>query len=92
MSTTTPLIDKPTRGTSPEREAPRRAKPEQMVAEYLEEQSQLTAVERFSQRHESDALPAQAKYYRDLIPLEKPQPGEQYAFEVDLDLCSGCKA
>lgn len=92
MSTTAPLIDKPTRGSIPEREAPRRAKPERMVAEYLEEQSQLTAVERFSQRHESDALPAQAKYYRDLIPLEKPQPGEQYAFEVDLDLCSGCKA
>ena len=33
-----------------------------------------------------------AQYYRDLIPLSAPQPGEQYAFEVDLDACSGCKA
>ena len=27
-----------------------------------------------------------------LIPLSAPQPGEQYAFTVDLDRCSGCKA
>jgi len=27
-----------------------------------------------------------------LIPLSAPAPGEQYAFEVDLDSCSGCKA
>ena len=27
-----------------------------------------------------------------LIPLSAPGPGEQYAFEVDLDSCSGCKA
>jgi len=27
-----------------------------------------------------------------LIPLTQPGPGEQYAFEVDLDSCSGCKA
>ena len=30
--------------------------------------------------------------YRDLIPLSSPRPGEQYAFEVDLDKCSSCKA
>ena len=27
-----------------------------------------------------------------LIPLSAPNPGEQYAFEVDLDSCSGCKS
>ncbi|WOO39914.1 DmsC/YnfH family molybdoenzyme membrane anchor subunit [Rubellicoccus peritrichatus] len=27
-----------------------------------------------------------------LIPLENPNPGEQFAFEVNLDRCSGCKA
>jgi Fe-S-cluster-containing dehydrogenase component/DMSO reductase anchor subunit len=27
-----------------------------------------------------------------LIPLSKPHPGEQYAFEVNLDACTGCKA
>jgi formate dehydrogenase iron-sulfur subunit len=63
-----------------------------LIDDLLAEQQKLTAVERFSRRHESHSLPAQAKYYRDLIPLTKPQPGQQYAFEVDLDRCSGCKA
>ncbi|HXU82022.1 MAG TPA: 4Fe-4S dicluster domain-containing protein, partial [Polyangia bacterium] len=58
----------------------------------LREQQTLTAVERFSQKHDACAVPAQARYYRDLIPLEKPRPGQQYAFEVDLDACTGCKA
>src|SRR4051812_3687367 len=51
-----------------------------------------SAVTRFADLHDQHALPAQARYYRDLIPLNKPAPGEQYAFEVDLDKCSGCKA
>ena len=59
---------------------------------YLAEQRDLSAVERFAQRHDSYALPAQARYYRDLIPLAQPGPGEQYGFEVDLDACTGCKA
>jgi formate dehydrogenase iron-sulfur subunit len=63
-----------------------------LIDDLLAEQQKLTAVERFSRRHETNSLPAQAKYYRDLIPLTKPQPGQQYAFEVDLDRCSGCKA
>jgi formate dehydrogenase iron-sulfur subunit len=63
-----------------------------LIDELLEEQQQLTAVERFARRHEHDQLPAQARHYRDLIPLEKPRPGEQYAFVVDLDSCTGCKA
>ena len=37
-------------------------------------------------------FPSQARYYRDLIPLSKPGVGEQYAFAVDLDICTGCKA
>jgi formate dehydrogenase iron-sulfur subunit len=57
----------------------------------LREQQTLTAVERFAREHEATA-PAQARYYRDLIPLERPRPGQQYAFEVDLDACTGCKA
>jgi Fe-S-cluster-containing dehydrogenase component/DMSO reductase anchor subunit len=63
-----------------------------LVQHYLREQQKLTAVERFSQRHEADALAPGARYYRDLLPLEKPGPGQQLAFEVDLDACSGCKA
>ncbi|HWD91392.1 MAG TPA: DmsC/YnfH family molybdoenzyme membrane anchor subunit [Verrucomicrobiae bacterium] len=30
--------------------------------------------------------------HRALVPLTAPGPGEQYAFEVDLDRCSGCKS
>jgi len=63
-----------------------------LIDELLTEQQQLTAVERFSRKHEDGALPAQARYYQDLIPLTKPQRGEQYAFAVDLDSCTGCKA
>ena len=63
-----------------------------LIDDLLAEQQKLTAVDRFSRLHETNGLPAQAKYYRDLIPLTKPQPGQQYAFEVDLDKCSGCKA
>jgi len=57
----------------------------------LMEQRELTAVERFSRRHESHVGPALASHYRSLIPLTAPRPGEQYGFEVDLDRCSGCK-
>ncbi len=63
-----------------------------LVDELLNEQQSLTAVERFSQHHESVSEPLQARYYHDLIPLSKPGKGEQYRFEVDLDVCSGCKA
>ncbi len=58
----------------------------------LQQQQTLTAVEHFSALHESGDTPAGEKYYRDLIPSSLPGEGEQYAFEVDLDACSGCKA
>jgi Fe-S-cluster-containing dehydrogenase component/DMSO reductase anchor subunit len=61
------------------------------VANMLGQQRSLTAVERFSQR-EHALQEADARLYRDLIPLERPKPGEQYSFEVDLDACTGCKA
>jgi formate dehydrogenase iron-sulfur subunit len=78
-----------TRGTSFENLADESLTP---IDHYLQQQQQLTAVERFSQRHDADAIPAQARYYHDLIPLERPAPGQQYAFDVDLDSCTGCKA
>lgn len=62
------------------------------VNRLLETQKSLTAVERFAREHDEGELPAQARYYKDLIPLSKPGPGEQYSFEVDLDKCTGCKA
>jgi Fe-S-cluster-containing dehydrogenase component/DMSO reductase anchor subunit len=55
----------------------------------LEQQRLQTPVARFAALHEHGlASPAT----RPLIPLTAPSPGEQYAFEVDLDACSGCKA
>jgi Fe-S-cluster-containing dehydrogenase component/DMSO reductase anchor subunit len=62
------------------------------IDRYLDAQADLSAVERFAQRHEAEVLPRQARYYRDLIPLGRPRPGEQYAFAVDMDACTGCKA
>jgi Fe-S-cluster-containing dehydrogenase component/DMSO reductase anchor subunit len=81
--------------------APQFVEPKTLIDELLAQQKSLgspgsslasSAVERFSDIHDQQTLPAQARYYRDLIPLNKPAPGEQYAFEVDLDKCSGCKA
>jgi Fe-S-cluster-containing dehydrogenase component/DMSO reductase anchor subunit len=83
-----------TRETSPKLRDLRTIKhlPVLSVNRKLEEQRKLTAVERFAERHESGDQPAQAKYYRSLLPSTEPRPGQQYSFEVDLDRCTGCKA
>lgn len=56
----------------------------------LAQQRDMSAVERFSNFH--DRSPGPRGDYRNLIPLTRPQAGEQFAFVVDLDRCSGCKA
>jgi Fe-S-cluster-containing dehydrogenase component/DMSO reductase anchor subunit len=63
-----------------------------LLDQLLTEQQDLTAVEAFSRDHSSHSAPAQEKFYSRLLPASPPGPGEQYAFEVDLDRCSGCKA
>lgn len=66
-----------------------------LVDEFLAEQGRTSAVDRFSTAHdqrESGDAPVQARWYRDLLPATAPGPGQQYAFDVDLDACSGCKA
>ncbi len=63
-----------------------------LIDDLLGEQQLLTPVAIFSRKHEHHTVPAQAKYYRDLIPLSLPAAGEQYAFAVDLDACTGCQA
>src|SRR6478609_21566 len=62
-----------------------------LVAQYLRSQQDLTAVERFARRHAAEELPNH-QHYKELIPLTRPGSGEQYAFQVDLDACTGCKA
>ena len=66
--------------------------PSDLISQLLYEQSTLTAVEEFSTWHQAHTEPAQAQYYRNLMPAAMPQPGQQLAFKVDLDKCSGCKA
>jgi formate dehydrogenase iron-sulfur subunit len=63
-----------------------------LIASALTEQSDLSAVDRFAQFHEHANEPLQGRYYSSLIPASPPGPGQQLAFEVDLDHCSGCKA
>src|SRR5262245_31104698 len=58
----------------------------------LAEQHNLTAVERFAHWHEKPENQIVEPAYRRLLPAAAPLPGEQYAFEVNLDQCSGCKA
>src|SRR5438477_11659013 len=64
-----------------------------LLAELLAEQGRLdTPVARFSLAHENNEFSSLVTRHSSLIPLSRPQAGEQYAFEVDLDSCSGCKA
>jgi Fe-S-cluster-containing dehydrogenase component/DMSO reductase anchor subunit len=75
--------------------APKRKQPTlALIDELLAEQSRLqTPVVRAS--HAFDQIRNQKskiENFQSLIPLTKPRPGEQYAFEVELDSCTGCKA
>lgn len=63
-----------------------------LLERLLADQHELTAVEQFSQCVTEQKTPAQARYYSSLIPATAPEAGQQYAFDVDLDACSGCKA
>jgi Fe-S-cluster-containing dehydrogenase component/DMSO reductase anchor subunit len=63
-----------------------------LVEKYLREQQSMTAVEQFAQRHADADQPLREPYYRALLPASPPEAGQQYAFSVDLDACTGCKA
>ena len=63
-----------------------------LIDDFLAEQRDISAVDRFSQRHVDTTAPAMERYYVDLMPATAPGPGEQYAFGVDLDSCTGCKS
>lgn len=63
-----------------------------LLDELLEEQQRMTPVERFAARESAVLESSQQRYYRELIPRGVPGEGEQYAFAVDMDRCTGCKA
>jgi formate dehydrogenase iron-sulfur subunit len=58
----------------------------------LDQQRTLSAVELFSREHDNGVLRHDTTRYSRLLPAAPPGPEQQYAFEVDLDCCSGCKA
>ncbi len=62
-----------------------------LIETYLQQQQELTAVEAFAMKHDLKQIPAM-NFYEELIPKSAPGPGQQYAFSVDLDRCTGCKA
>ena len=62
------------------------------VDQLLAEQRHLTPVDRFTRIHEAGTHPRTTSQYRELIPSSRPGVGQQFAFEVDIDKCSGCKA
>ena len=64
-----------------------------LLAELLAEQQFLdTPAARFSATHDAGSITRFAALASQLIPISAPRPGEQYAFEVDLDSCTGCKS
>lgn len=56
------------------------------------DRGELSAAGRFASWRDELGAGSRGGVYRDLLPRTMPRAGEQYAFEVDLDLCSGCKA
>jgi Fe-S-cluster-containing dehydrogenase component/DMSO reductase anchor subunit len=62
-----------------------------LVETYLREQSGATPVERFAHLHATTNLEGSDRY-KDLVPLNAPRPGQQLAFQVDLDACTACQA
>jgi len=63
------------------------------IAELLADQQRLqTPAARLAAAWDAGRRGRIADLGPQLIPLTAPRPGEQFAFEVDLDSCTGCKA
>lgn len=74
------------------RESPPHEEAMTLIDRLLLQQQELTAVERFARQHAAVRLESSTQRYSLLLPASPPRDGEQYAFDVDLEACSGCKA
>jgi Fe-S-cluster-containing dehydrogenase component/DMSO reductase anchor subunit len=63
-----------------------------LIGALLLDQGDLSAVERFVRDHDNARVAPAGRLYSALLPASPPGPGQQLAFEVDLERCSGCKA
>eukprot|EP00913_Durusdinium_trenchii_P010914 g10243.t1 len=64
-----------------------------LIRHLLDEQRSLSAVEQFSEHiAHGPEIAEPGSRYTHLMPATPPGGGQQYAFHVDLDRCSGCKA
>lgn len=63
-----------------------------LIDELLAQQQVERPVEALAARQSLNGGTGTLASFRQLIPLSRPGPGEQYAFEVDMDRCTGCKA
>lgn len=62
-----------------------------LIDQLLNDQQKLdTPVVRFAEKHATGEI--RTEIYKHLLPLEKPKEGQQYAFQVELDKCTSCKA
>jgi Fe-S-cluster-containing dehydrogenase component len=88
----TVALDSPVPAAKAKQRSSKRRLPVLPVAALLDAQAELTAVELFAKVHDHEGPPARERYYKSLLPATEPKPGQQYAFSVDLDKCTGCKA
>ncbi|MEM6821412.1 MAG: DmsC/YnfH family molybdoenzyme membrane anchor subunit, partial [Verrucomicrobiota bacterium] len=65
---------------------------EQLVSDQKRLQTAAIHFSRWHEEHDPSDSPELESHYQKLIPLAQPKPGEQYAFEVDVEACSACKA
>ncbi len=65
-----------------------------LIDQLLAEQQAVPAVETFARRHDEGVLSPELKLYEERFRIDHSdlRPGQQLAFQVDLDACTGCKA
>jgi len=65
-----------------------------LIDQLLAEQQSVAAVETFARHHDDGVLSPELKVYEERFRIDHSalRPGQQLAFQVDLDACTGCKA